>query len=168
MSKKTVTKETRIAQTVRAPKRVGTPIGGFRSVPLSQAIRNWSKLLELVAPKAEKLFQPAEWNFLAAAMAGWEHLIDPEWSDPQDQLAQLAEKGATYGVGLQFLHKDKTRAADHARRIGYALKMLEYVSAWYVIYALQWRADYKTRRRLGGAEEWWTLDHRRNDLEETS
>lgn len=161
-----VSKEKRSAQTVYAPKSVAVPLGGFRSTPLTQAIRCWAKILESASLEVQDKFTADEWAYLAAVCDQKEHSFDPAWNDPEDQLAQLAQRGADYEIGLFHLHKQKAHAKTAVSQICERLKELDYVHAWAVIWAIQWRADWAAGKPIPEGEEWWTLGHRQKHSKE--
>jgi hypothetical protein len=159
-------KDKKTAQSVYTPKRVGVVLGGFRSSCLGQAVLCWGKVLEQASLAVAGQLKPGEWAFLAEAAAGKEFEFDPEWSDPGNQLAQTAERGCSYELGLHHLHKDRAKARDAAAALAKRLRDLEYVHAWAVITALQWRADHSGRAAVAENEEWWTLAHRQRHIQE--
>lgn len=155
-------KDTRPTMSVYPPRRVGVPLGGYRSVPFTQAVRCWAKLMEPAALALQARLGPREWEYLAAAGEGREHEFDPEDERPGDQLAQRVMSAVHYGASELLL------PAEQAQGLAETLRGLDYLHAWAVIWALQWRHDFLA----GGAtiaegDAWWTLAHRRQHLGET-
>lgn len=135
------------------PRVVGATLGGYRSYPLTQAVRCWAKLMERATEEVARLFNAGCWNFLALAARGKEKEFDPEWANPGDHLAQLVEHAVRYEIEL-----DMVGGKESAQRLADRLRKMEYLHAWAVIWALQCRADSLDHVRP--ADAWWTLAYR--------
>lgn len=136
---------------VYVPDRLAAPLGGSRSTTFGQAIRCWARMLQPASLKMQERLDPAAWRFLSLACEGKEHDFDPDDAEPGGVLAQRVEDAVAYGLGKEHL------PPDAALSLARMLLKLDYLHAWAVVWALQWRA-------FSGAqldEEWWTLAHRR-------
>jgi hypothetical protein len=137
-------------QSVYPPWVCGQILGGSSSRAFTQAIRCWAHLIAETAPQVAPLFSPEEWDVLARASASRHWDWDPESARPGDalfeslrRLVQLRDPGGLANIDWE----------DLAAR----LRRLNYVQAWAVITALQWRHQAGARAK----GEWWTLPARR-------
>jgi hypothetical protein len=149
-------KEHRYSMSVYPPARTGITLGGYRSIPFTQAVRCWAKLIETASVEVEEMFTPKEWNYLAQACLDVEFEFDPERDKPSDALAERVERAANYKVATDLL--DKSKGLSLAERV----RELDYTHSWAVIWALQYRVDYALDSKPG--EPWWTLGHRTSTL----
>lgn len=144
----------RLGMSVYPPARVGVILGGYRSAPFTQAIRCWAKLMEPEAQRVQALLKPAEWNHLAQVVAERSHQFDPDDPEPGRALAVQVEAATAVARG------DEPLGARQAHALAERLRGLEYLPAWCVIWALQWRWDLLGAKELREGEEWWTLASR--------
>lgn len=154
-------KKPRDAMSVYPPRKVEIPLGGYRSTPFTQAIRCWAKLFEPACVEVAAAFSSEEWQFLWAATKGDTTAFDPEHSRPGSMIAERIERAIVFQIGLEELHKSTKIGKERAAAIAERVRQLDYLHAWAVIWALQWRADFKNGVPDG---EWWTLAHRQANM----
>lgn len=145
-------------QTVYPDPRIGPVLGGYRSPPMTRALECWAKLLEDATCAVGKQFSAAEWNYLYASVTALPDTFLPQGPWPGQALAHRAEQGCNYGVRLSLLSRQAEEAAQFAKNLADRLAALDYIHAWAVIWAIEYRQGLP--EPVKPQEEWWTLAHR--------
>lgn len=138
---------------VYPPKSVGPALGGYRSVPFSQALRIAAHVLAEANLLVAKKLTPKEWDYVYQSMLG--RSVDPEASRPGGYLAEVVQATHThYGMGSELGGKDPASAVEALAK---KLQDLDYLQSWAVIISCTWRQEMEPE---SAAAEWWTLRHR--------
>lgn len=145
----------RPGMSVYISEEISRVLGGRRSTTFGQAIRCWARYMldAAVDIEGEGSLTPAEWGTLARVLSGREYAIDPESGRPGPMIGEEVSRAAEMGQA-----KSLGSTVEELRTLAGRLAGLDYVHAWAVLWAIQWRA-YRGIE-TDGAERWWTLAHR--------
>jgi hypothetical protein len=144
---------------VNPPRDVTPAVGGYRTVPLTQAIRIVAHMLGEAATRVAPSFSPQEWDVIAKSFQG--RTVEPEHPMPGHSLARIVERSHHfYKTGARLGENADQDVANLVAR----LETLDYLNAWAVIIACQFYWDWQDRLESEPGFKWWDLADRRELL----
>jgi hypothetical protein len=142
---------------VSAPFEVAAPLGGYRTVTLTQAIRVAAQLLGDATVAVSDMFTPAEWQVIAESFQN--RAIEPEIPTPGYVLGTYVERASHRRVFAERLGENPQKALNSLIK---RLENLSYVHAWAVIIACQFYSQFCTKIEEG--DPWWRLPYRHEKI----